>query len=84
MDGRAHHAAGAAVMPLKLVKGKFRRVPVEATPSLEHRIDRLYTIAMNFNERFIAIETALAKLTAPAIKSTRVRKPSQKSADNIG
>jgi hypothetical protein len=62
-------------MPLKLVKGKFRRIPAEATPTLEHKVERLYLIAHNFNERFIAIETAIAKLTAPTVKPTRSRKP---------
>jgi hypothetical protein len=55
-----------------------------AVPSLEHRVDRLFTIAFNFNERFLAIETALARMTAPAVKSPRSRKSSQKSADTIG
>jgi len=68
-------------MPLKLVKGKMRRVPVEATPTLEHKVERLFLIAHNFNERFVAIETALGRMTAPSARPTRSRKPSQKSAD---
>jgi len=51
-------------MPLKLVKGRLRRIPVESTPTLEHRVTRLFTICMNFNERFLALETALARITA--------------------
>ena len=51
----------------------------QAVDSLEHRVERLYTIAVNFDQRFIAIETALALMTAPAVKPTRSRKPSQKS-----
>jgi hypothetical protein len=72
------HLPREFMMPLKLVKGKLRRIPVEATPTLEHRVDRLFTIAMNFNERFIAIEQALAAntFTAPAPKKRRCKSQS--------
>ena len=60
-------------MPIKMIKGKFRRVPAE--PSLEHKVERLYTIAMNFNERFVALEAAVARLqTNPASPPKRTRK----------
>ena len=69
------------MMPLKLVKGKMRRVPVEATPTLEHQVGRLFTIATNFNARFVALEQAIAHLqNNPAAPPKRTRKPSQKSA----
>jgi hypothetical protein len=66
------------MMPLKLVKGKLRRIPVEATPTLEHKVERLYLIAHNFNERFIALEQALAAITspAPAPRKCRCKSPS--------
>jgi hypothetical protein len=65
---------------LKFARGRWQKVEPKPVPvdSLEHRVDtRLFTIALNFNERFIAIETALAKLTAPAPrKRTRRSQPS--------
>jgi hypothetical protein len=45
---------------------------------LEHKIERLYLIAHNFNERFIALETAIARLqnitAAPPAKRARTKK----------
>jgi hypothetical protein len=48
------------------------RKRTEATPSLEHRVERLFRIALNFNERFVAIETAIQRLQ------------NRKSADTVG
>jgi hypothetical protein len=58
----------------------------EATPTLEHRVERLYLVAHNFNERFIALETALAKLVAnnspaPAPRKRRGKSPSVAASD---
>jgi hypothetical protein len=42
-----------------------RKPKTQATPTLEKQVERLYLIAHNFNERFIAIETAIARLQNP-------------------
>jgi hypothetical protein len=42
-----------------------RKPKSEATPTLEKQVERLYLIAHNFNERFVALETAIARLQNP-------------------
>ena len=44
----------------------------------------LFSALHHLNARITAIETQIAKLTAPVAKPARSRKPSQKSADTIG
>jgi hypothetical protein len=39
-----------------------RKPKTQATPTLEKQVERLFTIAMNFNERFIALEMAVDRL----------------------
>jgi hypothetical protein len=71
---------------IKFVRGKWQKVEpkTEATPTLEHRVDRLFTVAHNFNDRFVAIEQALAALTNSAPAPKKRTRRSQPSADIIG
>jgi hypothetical protein len=48
----------------------------EAAPTLEHKVERLYLIAHNFDARFVALEMALARLQTTPITAApkRVRK----------
>ena len=51
----------------RFVRGRLRKVEpkTEATPTLEHRVDRIFNIALNFDARFVALEQAIARLQNP-------------------
>jgi hypothetical protein len=67
----------------RFVHGRWQKIEPksEATPTLEHRVDRLFNIAMNFNERFVAIEQALARLQSAESNSASAD-PSPASSGN--
>jgi hypothetical protein len=55
-------------MPTKIKNGRVRVVPTKAKQvsarlsDTEAQISRLFTIALNFNERFVALEMAISRL----------------------
>jgi hypothetical protein len=79
-------------MPIKIKNGQPHVTPTKTrarglrVDNHEHQIARIYTILHHFSERFVAIETALARLAAntspaPAPKRRCGKSP---SADTIG
>jgi hypothetical protein len=63
---------------IKFVRGRWEKIEPKAEP-LPPLADRLFAALHNINARLVVVEHALASMTAPAVKPTRSRKPSQKS-----